>query len=405
VLAALLASGCGFPDFEVTSDATNDGSADGTTGDADTGNTDAFVATGDARCGDGAVVQGAVQSCVCGVDAGGAEAAANDGGDDGAPIDDATTGLQICQATGTESACVGCVGDPTAACAGTVVPIGTTCVPGAIVSIGSKNPGPCGTGACAVESPRHAVALTRFAIDVREVTVGQFRTWWETGHAPPSTLVPLFVAGDGTPISWSASWTIREPTTKSATVTDATWLGTTVATDDAYPLNYVDWSTALAYCASTGGRLATEAEWETAASGEEERLYPWFGPNTEDEAAVATDLDCAHAISSVGSATHCGFPGTPTTKGSSTLDGAFDLSGSVAEWVLDVAPAGGAACTSGCYPSMQVDPVAWSAGATQHGVRGGSYVDTDPVKLRSTARAFADATTPSASIGFRCVHR
>jgi formylglycine-generating enzyme required for sulfatase activity len=205
-------------------------------------------------------------------------------------------------------------------------------------------------------------------------------------------------------VTWKAAWAVVEPT-KSDGSNDATWLGQTIATNDDAAINYVDWPTALAFCAAFGRRLPTEAEWEAAASGRENRLFPFEAANTKTAKPTASMLPCTKAISGAGGSS-CGAPkGTATPLGFS-IDNAYDLAGSVAEWTLDVAPPGGMTCTSNCYPSGALaDPILWSDANPLRAVRGGHYADTDPARLRAQARDFADLGSKSAKIGFRCVMR
>lgn len=345
-------------------------------------------------CNDGGLRAGQAMSCACG--AGDASVDADDGGD-AAPV-----GYRPCTTAGTIGDCIGC---PSAAtiCEGATMPNNTVCVVGGVSSLGVANPSVCAPSGCALEMPEHPVALSRFFIDDHEVKVGAFRTWWNAGHVTPLPGDSIFVAGDGTPVRWSSKWGVSEPTLSDGK-NDSTWLGASVATNDGAPINFVDWPTAVAFCAASGARLATEAEWEAVASGRDSRLFPREPPGTKTAAPTSGMLPCKRAISAAGGSS-CGPPLLPAID-SFSADGAFDMAGSVAEWVLDVAPAGGVACTSGCYPSGPLaDPVIYSEASSQRGVRGGSYVDTEPKSLRAQSRDFADLSTKSAKIGVRCVRR
>ncbi|MBL8720728.1 MAG: SUMF1/EgtB/PvdO family nonheme iron enzyme [Myxococcales bacterium] len=380
---------CGWPSYAIVSETVDTGTPVGETG----GDVTPYDAPS-GSCLDGAIVVGASLPCACG-----------GGGDAGADGGDAGVGAQACTLDGALApTCVGCPG--TTECDAVTVDPGMTCIAGGLVRLGATNASVCpaGAGGCPVEMPEHVVAVSRFQLDEQEVTVKRFRDWWKTGHAPPSAGSTAFTAGDGTKVVWDASYTITAPPFADAT-NGSVWLpdttpGVADTKNDALPINHVDWSTALAYCMSLGKRWPTEAEWEAAASGRNGRLFPFEAPETRNAAPTSAMLPCDKAVSKVSS---CGTPtGTPPVKGQSP-DGVKDLAGSLAEWVLDVQPAGGAACTSNCYPSFAtVDPVLFVPGVAEHGIRGGHFQDDQPRNLRAQARDFAPLTTKRATLGFRC---
>ena len=165
-----------------------------------------------------------------------------------------------------------------------------------------------------------------------------------------------------------------------------------------HPVIGVSWYGAQAYCDWIGGRLLTEAEWEYAASGPENRIYPW---GNEYDCTMGnfhdwTDEDVSGS-----------FPGERGCDGidfTSPVDaypegvswvGVLDLAGNVWDWVADwgVSP----------YPSdLQVNPTGPESG-TNKIVRGGSW-DSYHGDVRTTVREAYDPTVHSPYIGFRCAY-
>jgi formylglycine-generating enzyme required for sulfatase activity len=136
------------------------------------------------------------------------------------------------------------------------------------------------------------------------------------------------------------------------------------------PVVNVSWKQAGQYCAWLDKRLPTEAEWEKAARGVDERLFPW---GDETPTCELANFEGCGLRSAEPVASH------PT--GASPY-GVLDMAGNVREWVFDR------------EESQSRQP--------KRGIRGGMFTDAG-MHLRAARRQWGDVSVSDIGIGFRCV--
>lgn len=90
-----------------------------------------------------------------------------------------------------------------------------------------------------------------------------------------------------------------------------------------FPVVFVDWWDAYAYCAWRGGRLPTELEWERAARGVDGRIYPW-GDNFRADLCNTEESQLNRTVRV-----------DAYTSGQSP-SGALQMSGNIWEWCADL---------------------------------------------------------------------
>lgn len=202
-------------------------------------------------------------------------------------------------------------------------------------------------------SPRRELFVDAFYLDRYEVTVGRYASFLK------------------------ASGNVSPP---------EAWDSVDLKNGADLPVVGVDWQDANSYCQWVGRRLPTDAEWERAARGTDERKFPWGNESpTSEHARFAQKYQSAvyqDGVARVGS----------HPKGASPF-GIQDMSGNAWEWVAD--------WFSESFPAADRRNPKGPSSGTSKVLRGGGWYD-QAERLASTKRMHANPEQRDNSIGFRC---
>jgi formylglycine-generating enzyme required for sulfatase activity len=196
------------------------------------------------------------------------------------------------------------------------------------------------------EKPVHEVCLDAYWLDQTEVTNKQYRSCVAAGACQQS--------GDDS---------------------DSRFNG------EQQPVVGVRWYDASLYCKWAGGQLPSEAQWEYAARGPQNNVYPWGN--------AAPNNRLANFDSNVGKTTAVGS----YTAGASWV-GALDMAGNVWEWVRD-------GYDSNYYQNSPKDNPYFDNGNGTKVLRGGGWVSSSN-GVRASNRYRYNPSDSSSDFGFRC---
>ncbi len=217
-----------------------------------------------------------------------------------------------------------------------------------------------------LNAPPHTVFLDDYYIDMYEVT---------------NALYASFLNDIGNQEEDGVFWLDTLSEFGHLHMVDSVWVPDEGFTD--HPNVEVTWYGAKAFCQWRGARLPTEAEWEKAARGTDERTFPW---GEEINCEVTNYRSCGFGVSlPIGS-----YPGGVSPYG------VHDMAGNVAEWTADWYAA------DYYLKSPSENPPGPSKGETMASRGGSWYSNSTFLRTFHRNNEFSPRRTLR-NVGFRCV--
>jgi len=217
--------------------------------------------------------------------------------------------------------------------------------------------------------PRHVVTVAEFYLDKHLVTNAQFRNFLQAKPGwRPRQFPPDFDNG-----SYAQHWSAPG---QSNTKPD-------------HPAVNVHWYVFAAFCGWAGKRLPTEAEWELAARGGRDTLFPW-GNEPPDETR-------ANFNNNVGTT-------SPVEAYPPNAFGLYDMAGNVWQFLADdwtKYPNHAVTGTAQYVNQAELEKYAIHPNAARKVIRGGSYAGA-PINLWVEYRDSHPANGARDFVGFRC---
>jgi len=234
------------------------------------------------------------------------------------------------------------------------------------------------------EQPIHAVYLDEYWIDKTEVTNAEFAEFVAATdyRTEAERKGGNLYSVDGRVFTKGANW--QHPRGPDSDLSGL----------DEHPAILVSWTDAVAYCEWRGDRLPTEAEWEKAARGDDERTHPW-GENIDGSKLNYCDVRCPFdwRVNDEDDGYSLTAPVGYYLPGESPY-GALDMAGNVREWVSDW-------YDHDYYRNSPRDNPTGPPSGERKLVRGSAWNDVEWT-IHATDRYFYLPTFSGDEVGFRC---